>query len=154
LPGAPAELQRVRDQSVAAALTAMASGDGTRAERFVAFTPAAGPARSLRLAATTVVVDGVLAVGGTTHLWRRGLSFDSSLAAALLDEQLVRGRSQEVTTSRAALMSAALGLAPGELPRAPVEAVQATRELVAGGGYGRLAAEHIRPLDPTLTTVD
>ena len=80
LPGTLPRCSACRDAGVAAALTAMAGGD--RAERFVAFSPAAGPARSLRLANTTTVVDDAIAIVGTTHLWRRGLSFDSSYAAS------------------------------------------------------------------------
>jgi hypothetical protein len=38
-----------------------------------------GPARSLRLTSTTVVVDDAYALTGTSHLWRRGMTFDSSI---------------------------------------------------------------------------
>jgi hypothetical protein len=152
LPGAPAPLQRVRDAAITSALTAMA--DGERAERFAAFSPAAGPARSLRLANTTIVVDDAIAIVGTTQLWRRGLSFDSSYAASVLDEALLRGRSQEVATFRAAAMAARLGLAAGELPLDPADTIRAIRDLVLRGGFQRLAADRIRPPDPTLTTTD
>jgi hypothetical protein len=152
LPGAPAELQRVRDQVIASALTQMAGG--TRDDRFVAFSPAAGPARSLRIAGTTVVVDDAVAFAGTTHLWRRGLSFDSSLAAAVLDEALLRGRSQEVTNFRTTLMAGQLGIPANQVPLDPVDTVRAIREMVERGGFQRLAPERIRPPDPTLTTVN
>ncbi len=152
LPGTPAPLQRVRDAGVAAALTAMAGGE--RAERFVAFSPAAGPARSLRLANTTIVVDDAIAIVGTTHLWRRGLSFDSSYAASVLDEGLLRGRSQEVAVFRATAMAARLGIAAADLPLDPVDSIRAIRDLVVRGGFQRLAADAIRPPDPTLTTTD
>ncbi|MEM7226943.1 MAG: hypothetical protein AAF495_28495 [Pseudomonadota bacterium] len=152
LPGAPAELQRVRDQLIASALTNMSSD--SRAERFVAFSPAAGPARALRIAGTTLVVDDAIAVVGTTHLWRRGLSFDSSYAAAVLDEQLLRGRSQEVATFRMAAMAAQLGILAAELPLDPSDTIRAIGDLVARGGLDRLAPERVRPPDPTLTTVE
>lgn len=54
--------------------------------------PAADPGRSRSLASTTVVIDDAETLTGTTHLWRRGLSFDSPFAAAVFDAALAPGR--------------------------------------------------------------
>lgn len=152
LPGVPEPLQRIRDQAMLDALTAMSAG--SRADRFVAFSPAAGPARALRIASTTVIVDDVVAIVGTTHLWRRGLSFDSSLAVATTDELLLRGRPQAVVNFRAALMAAQLNLGAGQLPLDPSATIRAIRTLVERGGLNHLAAERIRPPDPSITTAE
>jgi hypothetical protein len=156
LPGAPEPLQRARDLAVSEALTAMLSDAGgtTRAERFVAFSPAAGPARSLRLAGTTMVVDDAVAFVGTTHLWRRGLSYDSSYAVAVLDEQQLRGRSAEVLNFRFASMAAAIDVTPNQLPLDPSDTIRAIGALAELGGFQRLAPDHIRRPDPALTPGD
>ncbi len=152
LPGAPEPLQRARDQAMADALSAMTSGD--RAERFVAFAPAAGPARSLRLASTNVIVDDLVAFVGTTHLWRRGLSFDSSLAISVIDERLARGRSLAVLAYRTALMASQLNVAVADLPLDPADAILTISRLVERGGLGRLAPDHLRPPDPAVSQAD
>lgn len=139
----PGHLQRIRDAVVTEALAERAGH-----ERFAMFQPAAGPQRALVLHSTSVIVDDAYALTGTTHLWRRGLSFDSSYAVALTDDRLENGRPQEIAQFRRTLIAGRLGLALTELPEDPADLVHGVRLLTARGGHGRLAAKRISPPDP------
>ncbi|MGB1278159.1 MAG: hypothetical protein ACPG77_20600, partial [Nannocystaceae bacterium] len=113
--GVPRSLERVRNDLLAQALATLSGGG--RDARIAHFHPSAGPGRSLRLATTTVVVDDCYVVSGTTHLWRRGLSFDSSYAVALTDDQFFDGRSHELHSFRRQLLADRLGLLEAQLPQ-------------------------------------
>lgn len=157
LDGTPAPLQRVRDAVMNEALSTLQGGSTgiavpTLEERVATFSPAAGPGRSLRIASTAVVVDDVYAFTGSTHLWRRGLSFDSSYSVAAFDERVQDGRPAAVAAFRRRLLAGRLGVEVTSLPDDPVEMVRAVRDLSSRGGFGRLAADRIRAPDPTLTT--
>lgn len=149
--GIPAALQRVRDQETRTALDRLAAGD--REPRVAVFSPAAGPGRSLKLATTTVIVDDAWALVGTTHLWRRGLSYDSSYAVSVFDDRLEDGRPQELLRFRRCLLANRLGVEIAELPDDPVELTEAVRALSARGGFGRLAADRIRPPQEEASTL-
>ena len=150
-PGAPAKLGRVRNAGVLAGLAALRAAGG---DRVAAFTPTTGPGRSLHLDATTVVVDDAWALTGGTHLWRRGLSFDTSLAVAVFDERLDGGRPAEVIGFRRALVAGRLGLAPSLLPEDAEELVRAVRTLSNRGGGLRLAPEVLEPPVPEPSELD
>ncbi|GII31835.1 phospholipase D-like domain-containing protein [Planotetraspora mira] len=150
-PGAPAKLQRVRDKGVREALDAMRAAAG---ERLAVFNPVTGPGRSLHLDATSVVVDDAWALTGGTHLWRRGLSFDASLAVSVFDERLTGGRPADVVAFRRALIAGRLGLAATLLPEDPAELVAAVRQLSARGGGLRLSPESIQAPDPMPSELD
>jgi hypothetical protein len=77
--GIPTPMHRVRNQALQAALDDLRSNVPYFDQRVALFSPNAGPGRSLYLSATTVIIDDVYALTGTTHLWRRGLSYDQSL---------------------------------------------------------------------------
>ena len=47
-----------------------------------------------------MIVDDAYTLTGTTHLWRLGPSFDSSLAVVVFDERLTGGRPQEICQFR------------------------------------------------------
>jgi len=115
--------------------------------RVAVFSPGAGGDRPLYLASTTVIIDDVYVVTGTTHLWRRGLSFDSSLSCALFDERVTNGRCTEVTRFRTALMARRLGVPVTALPLDPAELVVAIRDLDQRGS-ARLAAAPIKATAP------
>jgi hypothetical protein len=154
-PGYPPKLQRVRDALVREAIDSLrAAADGSAAQRVAFLTPSTGPGRALRLAATTVVVDDAYALTGTTHLWRRGLSFDSSLAVAVFDETLDEGRPAEVRAFRRALVADRLGVDPVFVPDDPADLVDAVRTLVERDSGGRLATDAIEPPDPEPSTID
>lgn len=150
-PGTPAKLQRVRDREMLAALAAMRTAAG---ERLAVFTPVTGPGRSLHLDSTSVLVDDAWAVTGGTHLWRRGLSFDASLAVSVFDERVAGGRPAEVAAFRRALIAGRLGLAPNLLPEDPAELVRAIRQLSARGGGLRLSPEPIEQPKPVPSDLD
>lgn len=150
-PGAPAKLQRVRDKGVLSALAALRSAAG---ERLAVFNPVTGPGRSLHLDATSVVVDDAWALTGGTHLWRRGMSFDSSLAVTVFDERLTAGRPAEVVAFRRALIAGRLGLPPDLLPEDPAELVRAVRTLSERGGGLRLSPTTLTAPDPNPSDLD
>ena len=150
--GLPKAFQRIRDQLTRAALDRLVSQ--TRQSRVAVFSPSAGPGRTLKLATTTVIVDDAWAMVGTTHLWRRGLSYDSSYAVTMFDDRVEEGRPQEILTFRRQLCADRLGVSVNELPDHPADVVAAARALVARGGSGRLAAERLRPPVPEATTAD
>lgn len=150
-PGTPRKLQAVRDEMLLNAVGTMRAQYGAR---FALFSPGAGAGRAVRFASTSVVVDDAFALTGTTHLWRRGLSFDSSLAAAVFDERLVDGRPQDPRAFRIQLMADRLGIPATRLPDDPAELVAAIRTLDARGG-ARLSAMPIRrpATPPTLDDI-
>lgn len=151
VPGAPAKLQRVRDKGVRAALEVLRTAGG---DRIAVFNPVTGPGRSLHLDATSVVVDDAFALTGGTHLWRRGLSYDGSLAVSVFDERLTNGRPAEVVAFRRALISGRLGLAANLLPEDPAELVRAVRQLSDRGGGLRLSPDVIEVPEPSPTDFD
>lgn len=108
LPHQPRKLEAVRTAGVRAALKTLLDA---APDNVVLFTPTAGPGRPLHMASTTVVVDDVWLLTGSTHLWRRGLSFDSSLAVALFDEATARGRPVALRQARRQLIADRLGVA-------------------------------------------
>jgi hypothetical protein len=142
LPGAPRMLQAVRDAALLDALDAMRA---TAGDRVAVFSPGAGAGRAVRLATTTVVVDDVLAITGTTHLWRRGLTWDSSLAAAVFDERVVDGRSAEVRAFRMQLLGDRLGLPVTRVPVDAAELVRAIRDFDERNSVRRSATAIVRP---------
>jgi hypothetical protein len=123
---APRKLQAIRDFTLLAAINDLRAA---ATDRIAVFSPGVGAGRALRVATTTVIVDDVFAVTGTTHLWRRGLTFDSSLAAAVFDERLADGRPQEVRAFRRQLMADRLGVPTSRLPDDPDELVRAIVQL-------------------------
>lgn len=143
-PGTPKRLQEVRDHCLLAAVKAMRAA---APDRFALFSPGAGADRAVRLASTSVVVDDVFALTGTTHLWRRGLSWDSSLAAAVFDERVVDGRPQDVRAFRIQLIADRLGIPASRVPDDPAELVRAVRELDARGSSRLSSASILPPAD-------
>ncbi|NWK95835.1 hypothetical protein DM806_09125 [Sphingobium lactosutens] len=147
---APKDYARVRADALKSALTAL---DAAAPGRFATFCPSAGAGRSLRLMTTVVIVDDMFAMVGSTHLSRRGLSFDSSLSAALFDEQMVDGRCQAIVDLRRALIGARLGLDTGLVPDEGSALVRAVTSLTARGSV-RLTVATIPPVDPPVTDSD
>lgn len=150
MPGTPEKMRMVRDQCLLDALTAARAAHGSR---FVVFSPGVGGGRSLRLASTSVVIDDAYALTGTTHLSRRGLSWDSSLAVAVFDENLTDGRPSDVRNFRNQLMADRLGIPLAAVPIDAVELVRAITDLDARGS-SRLSASPIVPPNATISNVD
>lgn len=143
LPGYPKGYDKIRLSLLAAALDALRDTFG--AARLAAFTPSAGAGqRTVRLASTSVIVDDVYALTGSTHLSRRGLSHDSSLSVAVFDDVLEHGAPREVRNFRRALIAGRLGVPPRNLPddpRALIELVQALNQ----SGSARIDSEGLPP---------
>jgi hypothetical protein len=150
LPGTPKKLQEVRDQCLMDAVDAIRA---VATDRFALFSPGAGAGRAVRLASTTVVVDDAFALTGTTHLSRRGLSWDSSLAASVFDERVVDGRPSDVRSFRIQLMADRLGTPATRLPEDPAELVKAIRDLDTRGSE-RLSVTAIDRPSPTIPNGD
>lgn len=146
----PKALQRSRDRELQRALNHLIASD----QQYVAvFSPSAGPGRSLKVATTTVIVDDAWAMVGTTHLWRRGLSYDSSYAVTVCDDRLEAGRPQEVLNFRRQFCADRLGVTVAEVPDDPADLVDGVRALVTRGGFGRLVADRIRPPEEVPSTL-
>ncbi len=148
--GAPKSLQRVRDHFLINACKDLRTAPA-RALRFARFFPSAGPGRSLRLASTTVIIDDAYALTGSTHLWRRGLSFDSSFAASVFDERLLFGRPAEIVAFRRRLVAGRLGIKLADVSEDPQELVSTILRLQQRGGFGSLATTD-NPTDPQVAT--
>ncbi|HEY7372272.1 MAG TPA: hypothetical protein VIF57_08950 [Polyangia bacterium] len=144
-PGLPKALIAVRDDEMFTLLDGLRK-DPALENRVAYFAPGAGAGRSLRLASTSVIVDDVFALTGTTHLWRRGLTFDSSLAAAVFDERLVDGRPQEIRRFRRALLAGRIGISETLVPDEPAELVRSIIDFDRTGSF-RLASHAIRSPD-------
>jgi hypothetical protein len=142
LPGTPAPLAWMRAALWQTALARLSEAAG---DRLAVFSPGAGPFSHVRMASTVVVVDDVWALVGNTHLWRRGLSFDASLAVAVFDEANLFGRGAAVSTFRTQLAADRLGVANTQVPLIGHEFVASLRRLAEGGGAGRLAPGAIVP---------
>ncbi|MBL8973166.1 MAG: hypothetical protein JNK56_21450, partial [Myxococcales bacterium] len=94
-----------------ASSTSPASADSSGAKASPASPPPPAPAAAAAAAAasTTAIVDDAYALTGTTHLWRRGLSFDSPFAATIFDEALTPGRPADLVGFRRRLLAGRLG---------------------------------------------
>jgi hypothetical protein len=141
-PGTPKRLQGIRDECLMVALAALRA---VATDRVAVFSPGADTGRAMRFASTSVVVDDAFALTGTTHLWRRGLSWDSSLAASVFDERLVDGRPQDVRAFRLQLVADRLGIPVARVPADASELVKAIRDLDARGAERLSASPITRP---------
>ncbi|RKF19862.1 hypothetical protein DBZ36_05230 [Alginatibacterium sediminis] len=137
LPNQPKALERIRQSAISDALFALR---GKSTSNIVLITPTAGPGRYLHLSTSAVIVDDVFALIGTTHLWRRGLTFDSSIAATLFDESLVQGRCASIVLLRRQLLAERLNLSLDLVPNDMAETVFALAKLNQIGGLGRVKA--------------
>jgi hypothetical protein len=135
LPGQPSKLEAIRRSGIGAALKKLtdAAPDNVRL-----FTPTAGLGRKLHMASTTVIVDDAILLTGTTHLWRRGLTFDSSIAVAMFDDVQNLGRPAVVRAARLQLIADRLGLPVNLSPTDPLDVLDAVRRLDAAGGLRRI----------------
>jgi hypothetical protein len=146
LPCQPKKLEDVRRGGIGAALKALRDA---APGNIVLFTPTAASGRPLHMASTTVIVDDAVLVTGTAHLWRRGLSFDSSLAVALFDEATTRGRPGTVRAARRQLIGDRLAIAPTLVPDDPRQLRDALARLNELGGLMRVIDVYAAQDDPT-----
>lgn len=145
-------------QTLQLAAGAIPSADGKDRPRVVVAHPMGVPGRPLVIRTTTVIVDDVWMLSGTSSLSRRGLTFDGANDVVLTDWQLDRGASTAIRAHRKALMAAHLGVGPGTggvgggpAPSAvgvqyadyvrlhqPATAHEAFVDVLAAGGLGKL----------------
>ncbi len=137
LPYQTKKMEEIRKSGVSAALKKL---QDKAPDRVVLFSPTAGSGRRMHMASTTVIVDDALMLTGSTHLWRRGLTFDSSLAVGLFDENVAFGRPAAVRTARLQLVANALGLPTELVPEDAEDCLTAIQQMNDSGGLIRVKA--------------
>jgi hypothetical protein len=126
--------------------------------RVAAFQPIGFPGRPTLVRSTVVLVDDVFALVGTSHLRRRGMTFDGGVDVASMDRALNdRGVSAGVARFRQELMATRLGITIPTGPAnttalwtrlaEPDSAFYVLADLLAGGGLGRCAPVWAGPTD-------
>jgi hypothetical protein len=129
-------------------------------DRVAVFHPVGFPGRTAFIRTTSVIVDDVWSLVGSTHIRRRGMTFDGSSAIASFDRELEHGYSRKVQRYRRDLMAAKLRVAapaPGgalsgdwvRLSR-PASAFDLVADLLAQGGLGRIQPLYAGPADTTV----
>jgi hypothetical protein len=144
-PHTPKQLRDVRNKSLLEAITAMRAAHPLR---FAFFNPGTGAGRSLRIASTVAVVDDVIAFAGTTHLTRRGMTWDSSLSASVFDENVQNSRCAQIIAFRTQLLADRLGIVANQVPTDAKLLINAINDLDASGS-SVLAHESIDPDPPS-----
>lgn len=128
--------------------------------RVAAFHPIGFPGRSAVLRSTTVIVDDVWSLVGTSHLRRRGMTFDGAVDVVSIDRAIAQGYSSGIAQFRQELMAAKLGV---ELPTTPdtasalwvrlgrpESAFDAIADLLQQGGLGRCSPIWAGPTDTSV----
>ncbi len=129
--------------------------------RVAAFHPIGFPGRPTLVRSTTVIVDDVYALVGTSHFRRRGMTFDGGADVVSMDRTLNgRGTSAAVARFRQELMATRLGVTIPTGPATssalwtrlaePDSAFDVLLDLLAGGGQGRCAPVWGGPTDATV----
>ena len=118
--------------------------------RVAGFHPIGFPGRSSPMRSTTIIVDDVWCMVGTSHFRRRGMTFDGAADVASIDRQINHGYSAGIARFRQVLMAQRLGVDVPTTPTAatslwirlaqPESAFAAVRDLLVEGGQGRLSA--------------
>ncbi len=128
-----------------------------RRARVAAFHPIGFPGRSSPLRTTTIIIDDIYCLVGTSHFRRRGMTFDGAVDVAGMDRQIAGGYSAAIAQFRQKLIAQRLGV---EVPTSPTtasalwtrlaqpeSAFAAVADLLDGGGEGRLTPVFAGPDD-------
>lgn len=117
-------------------------------ERVAVFHPRGFPGRPARLRTTSVIVDDCWAMVGTSHLRRRGMTFDGAADIVSMPYDMSGGRATNLASFRRELMARKLGLEPTRsADRSGAEwarlwdmgaAFRTIRDLLDQGGAGRV----------------
>jgi hypothetical protein len=128
--------------------------------RVAAFHPIGFPGRASPMRSTTVIVDDAWCLTGTSHLRRRGMTFDGGVDVVSLDRAIARGYSASIARFRQTLMAEKLGVdVPSTVAAAtalwvrlarPESAFGAVAELLTEGGLGRIAPIWAGPTDTSV----
>jgi hypothetical protein len=126
--------------------------------RVAAFHPIGFPGRPTYVRSTVVLVDDSYAVVGTSHLRRRGMTFDGGVDVASIDRALDgRGASASIARFRQRLLASRLGVAVPQTPAEssalwtrlaePASTFDVIADLLRSGGEGRCAPIWAGPTD-------
>ncbi|QLH06020.1 hypothetical protein [Nitrosopumilus ureiphilus] len=111
-------------------------------EQVVAFHPIGFPGKFSSLETTTIIVDDLWMLVGSSTFRRRGLTFDGSSDIVLTDTQIENGRSSSICSFRKKLLSSRLGIddSSSNLVRLHdgVESFYVIREMLVAGGLGKI----------------
>jgi hypothetical protein len=129
--------------------------------RVVAFSPVGFPGRWSAIRSTVVLVDDVYALVGTSHVRRRGMTFDGGVDVASMDRQLDDwGVSSTIAAFRQTLVARKLGVDVPVGPAAttalwtrlarPQSMFSALVELLVDGGQGHCSPVWAGPTDTTV----
>lgn len=128
--------------------------------RLAAFHPIGFPGRSSPLRTTTIIVDDIYCLVGTSHFRRRGMTFDGAADVVSVDRRIMRGYSAGIARFRQVLMAQRLGVSVPASPTdadafwvrlaQPASAFSVVAELLNQGGEGRLSAIWAGPDDTSV----
>ncbi|MBD1874507.1 hypothetical protein H6F75_13525 [Nodosilinea sp. FACHB-131] len=133
-------------------------------QRVAAFHPIGFPGRSAVLRSTTVIVDDIWCLVGTSHFRRRGMTFDGGVDVVSMDRSIAEGYSAGISRFRQELMAAKLGIDVPTVPdlasalwlrlQQPEAAFDAVVDLLRQGGLGRCTPIWVGPNDTTVIPQD
>ncbi|MPZ48395.1 MAG: hypothetical protein GEU75_03625 [Dehalococcoidia bacterium] len=128
--------------------------------RVAAFHPIGFPGRATAIRSTTIIVDDVWCMVGTSHFRRRGMTFDGAVDIVSIDRSMAAGYSAGIARFRHELMAAKLGVSiPGSPATAtslwirlaqPEAAFDAVADLLQQGGLGRCSPVWAGPTDTSV----
>jgi hypothetical protein len=128
--------------------------------RVAAFHPIGFPGRASPLRTTTIVVDDVWCLVGTSHFRRRGMTFDGAVDVASIDRQIAKGYSSAIARFRQVVMAQRLGVTVPTTPTEatalwirlarPESAFASVAELLNEGGEGHLTPVWAGPDDTSV----
>jgi hypothetical protein len=134
--------------------TALEALTGPHRERVAAFHPIGFPGRQTYVRSTTVVVDDVYALVGSSHLRRRGMTFDGGCDVASIDRTLDSdGASTTIRAFRRSVMASRLGVTATGSPAmwtrlaTGAGAFGVLVDLLSAGGLGRCQPVWAGPTD-------
>ena len=132
----------------------------TDRNRVAAFHPIGFPGRPAAIRTTSVIVDDVYALVGTSHIRRRGMTFDGSVDVASIDRTISDGYSTQIRQFRQRLMAHKLGI---DVPGTPLAATplwirlgfsepafDLVSDLLQQGGAGRCSPVWAGPTDTSV----
>ncbi len=151
-------------QSISARSTAVATLEAAGPGRVAVFHPKGFPGRAAAIRTTSVIVDDAWALVGTSHLRRRGMTFDGAADIVSIPYALEDARAARLAAFRRELMMRKLGLEPtlAAALQTPQwarlaemrSAFDAFRDLLDQGGAGLVAPLWQGPTDGAIPPAD
>lgn len=132
--------------------------------RVAVFHPLGFAGRWASIRTSNIIVDDVWCLSGATHLRRRGMTFDGSVALATLDHEIEAGYSRKIRQFRRALMAAKLGISAlddqGNVAadwirlQSAESAFDLVADLLNQGGLGKLGPLWAGPTDSSVIAAE